>query len=236
MSVFCDLHTHVLWELDDGADNTETTRAMLRKMHEDGITHVACTPHADPGYRPFDIGLYTERLNEAQEWANTALPGLVLLSGAEITWTYHTVEALRKKQVPSLNGTHYVLIEFAPNISYSDLRGAIYKLSAIGITPVIAHAERIRCILWHPKRAIQLKNELPVYYQMNAGVLLSGLGPVYKRYVKEMLDARAIDVLASDCHNLIMRPPVLKEAHAQLSLLTDAAYADRCVCFNGVIR
>ncbi len=233
---FCDLHTHVLWELDDGADNVETTRAMLSRMHEDGITHVACTPHADPGYRPFDMGLYQKRLNEAQEWAKTALPGLVLLSGAEIMWTYHTVEALRKKQVPTLNGTHYALIEFAPRIPYPDLRGAIYKLSAIGITPVIAHAERMSCLLWHPKRAIQMKKELPVHFQMNAGVLLSKPGPVYKRYVNEMLDARAIDVLASDSHNMTLRPPILKEAHAQLVLRTDVAYADQCVCFTGVIR
>lgn len=229
-----DLHTHVLWELDDGADSFETAKAMLSQMHMGGTACVVCTPHAFPGYRPFDLEKYNERLHTAQKWADKALPGLTLLQGAEIAWTYHTAEALRRKQLPTLNQSHYALIEFAPRIPLSDLRGAVYKLSSIGITPVIAHAERIRCLMWQPQKALGLKKELPVHFQMNAYMLLAKLGPIQSRFVKIMLDNRAIDAVASDCHNLSSRPPLLAEAHKALARLTDPAYADQCVRFHGV--
>lgn len=231
-----DLHTHVLWELDDGADSFETTKEMLKSMHASGITHVACTPHAAPGFRPFDMDLYLEKLSEAQEWAKCALPGLFLLPGCEIAWTYHTIEALRQKQVPTLNGTRYALIEFSPSIPFQDLKSALMKLSSIGITPVIAHAERISSLLWHPKKALMLRRELPVHIQMNAGVLLLGSGPILNHYIKVMLSERAVDVLASDAHNLTLRPPQLMDAHKRLSLLTDSDYADKVVRFMGVLK
>ena len=231
-----DLHTHVLWELDDGADSFETTTQMLARMHASGITHIACTPHADPGYRPFDNQTYFQKLSEAQDWANHALPGLRLLSGCEISWTYHTVEALRQKQVPTLNGTHYALIEFPASISVYELKSALSKLSSIGITPVIAHAERISALLWQPKKALRLKDEMPFLYQLNAQTLLQKSGPVMKHFLNVMLKERAIDILSSDAHNLSSRPPVLAEARAVLSALTDPAYADKATGFTGVIK
>ena len=42
-----DIHHHLLYGLDDGAKNLEMSIAMAEAAVANGITHVACTPHAN---------------------------------------------------------------------------------------------------------------------------------------------------------------------------------------------
>jgi protein-tyrosine phosphatase len=46
-----DIHSHVLYGLDDGARTLEDSVAMLRMAAEHGTTELVATPHANPTYR-----------------------------------------------------------------------------------------------------------------------------------------------------------------------------------------
>src|SRR5580704_1730641 len=61
-----DIHHHLLYGLDDGAKNLEMSIAMAEAAVANGITHVACTPHANYQYT-FDPQKNRERLGELQE-------------------------------------------------------------------------------------------------------------------------------------------------------------------------
>ena len=41
-----DIHQHLIWGMDDGADSRETMFSMLREAHHQGIKTVVATPHA----------------------------------------------------------------------------------------------------------------------------------------------------------------------------------------------
>ena len=113
-----------------------------------------------------------QRLEEARIYCRDNGLNLSLVSGAEINWTYNTVEALRQGRVHSLNDSEFALIELWQEVSWYEVQSISEKLLRAGFTPIFAHVERYRCFLWQPDKAVSLKRELPVYYQMNAGFLL----------------------------------------------------------------
>lgn len=43
-----DTHSHILPEVDDGAQNIEETRRMLQIAYDEGIRYIIATPHHHP--------------------------------------------------------------------------------------------------------------------------------------------------------------------------------------------
>ncbi|MBQ1257174.1 MAG: hypothetical protein IIX93_07860 [Clostridia bacterium] len=232
---FIDLHQHVLFAFDDGAETPEESLEMLRRASAQNVRHIAVTPHACPGFVPFDKDKYAQKLSLLQAQADRAGIPVTLLPGAEIAYTYQTVEAIRSGRVPTINNTEYALIELWPDITWAQVREASLKLLRAGISPVFAHVERYRCFLWQPEKAIRFKAELPVYYQMNAGMLIGKNGIIGKRFLRKMLSQKAIDIVASDAHDLDKRRIRLDEAYSLLKEKVPAAYAESLLKFDGVL-
>ena len=77
-----DIHQHVLWGLDDGAQTPKVMHQMLHAAHEQQIRRIAATPHVYPGFKPFDMELYRRRLDEAQAYCDENKLDIELMSGA----------------------------------------------------------------------------------------------------------------------------------------------------------
>lgn len=230
-----DLHQHLLYGMDDGAKTESESMKMLRQAAAQGITHIAATPHVCPGFHPFDRQSYEEKLSHLQMKADELSLGITLMPGAEIAYTYQTVQALRNGSVPTLNHSEYVLIELWHDISWQRIRDISHKLLRAGFTPVFAHVERYSAFLWQPERAVCFKREMPVCYQMNAGMLLCKNGFVAKRFLKKMLSSQAIDIIASDAHDAEVRRIRLKEAESNLKTVCPEDYVKKLFTFHGVL-
>ena len=235
MTGITDLHHHILWGLDDGPETEQEMHKMLRRASGQGVRTLFATPHACPGFVPFDRELYRQRLKEAQAFSDAEGLGLTLLEGAEIAWTYCAADALANGRVPSLNGTEYALIELWHDITWPQVREITQKLLRAGFTPVFAHVERYRCFLWQPQKAVRFKSEFGVCYQMNASFVLSPGGLVQRRFLKKMLKAQAIDAVASDAHDVKNRRIRLNEAEPLLKERCGEAYAKKLLTFDGVL-
>lgn len=228
-----DIHQHLLWGIDDGADSKEIMYSMLREAQRQGIKTIVATSHARPGLQPFDMGLYTERLTEAQCFCKTEDLGICVLPGAEIAWTHQTPLALRQGKIPTMGGTDYVLLELWRNISWQAAQDAVKQLTRAGYCPVLAHPERYLAFIRSPKKTLQFRNETGALLQLNADTVLSPRNYWERRFTEYLLKEGAVDAIASDAHDCINRPVNMEAAYQWLTIHTDAAYAKELVTFGG---
>ena len=229
-----DIHQHLLWGLDDGAATPEIMQSMLREAHRQGIRTVMATPHAQPGFRPFDMGLYRERLAEAQLFCKNENLDVAVCSGAEIAWTFQTTLALWQNQVPTLKDTDYVLLELWRDVSWQTAKDAVGQLNKAGFRPVLAHVERYLPFLLSPKAVMRFCQQTGALIQVSADTVLNPRGFLERRFIRTMLEARAIDAIATDAHGCPGRPINLRAAYDWLATNTDETYARSVTSLGGV--
>lgn len=228
---FVDLHQHLLWGMDDGAESRQVMWEMLKCAQEQQIRYICATSHAMPGIRPFDLCRYEQRLVEAQDICNENGWPIRILPGAEVAWTFNTLNALKQGRVPTLNHSDFVLLEFWHSISWNEVEDAVQQTLRAGFVPIIAHVERYRCFFWNPRQAETIKQQYLVFYQANASAVLGREGVLRRRCAGELLKRRLVDVVASDAHNCVHRPPQMLEAYRMLKTEYDADYADMLTHF-----
>ena len=142
---FVDLHSHVLYGLDDGAPDEATAVAMLDGLAALGITEQCVTPHQKAGqYLPS-----LERIEAALAAVERArLPGHPTLRlGAENMWDDVFLQRLGSDEIPGYRGTSAFLVELPPPVMPPTMVDQLFKLRIKRMVPVLAHPERYHA-LW----------------------------------------------------------------------------------------
>lgn len=215
MTGYTDIHSHFIYGVDDGARLRTDMRAMLDAAHADGITSLYATPHITPGLQPFDFAAYRSRLDEAQSYCRSRGYAMTLHSGAEIMYTPALQDYIIDHRLPTLEDSDYVLMEFVPDIALEELEAALEPMERYGYVPVLAHIERYAC-LFRGNSVGRLRERYNVRCQVNANTLLSKRGFFQSRRIQSWFQNEQIDFVASDAHDVRIRPFLMKEAYEVL--------------------
>ena len=230
---FADLHQHLLWGLDDGPDTPKRMHALLRQNARQGVAVICATVHADPRRSPVDWALYQKRLAAANAYcAKHHLP-IQILPGSEVRYRDAAPDLLADGKLLPLGNSRYVLIEFPEGIDLASIEGAADSLYRAGYRPILAHVERCRRLIRSPKRAMALREEYGILYQMNCNTVLRPRGLRTRYFVWRMLRERAIDLIASDAHDADARPVQMRAAYKCIAERYGTAYARRLMCGGG---
>ena len=210
-----DIHTHLVYGVDDGSRSLEMSQEMLRQAAANGVKGICCTTHIRPGHRDFPFQTYMNHLEQLRNFLWQEGLEVQLFTGCEIMYTSRAVEYARKGLLPTLGETDHVLIEFLPETPWGMIQHGVREMGNAGFRIVVAHVERYSCLREEFSWMEELK-EMGCLLQMNAETVLRSHGFLGDRWAKKALKTGMIDVVASDMHNITSRKPNMHEAREML--------------------
>ena len=192
-----DIHTHILYGVDDGAKDINDSMGLLDEEREQGVDQVILTPHYGPKFGYPDTEVLREKFEAIREKAYKYYPEIQLYLGSELYYQQGTVSDLKQGKALTMNGTRYVLVEFATSDAYSHIYRAVQDFVYAGYIPILAHVELI---------------ETGAYIQINAESLIGGIFDKRASFCKKLMKEGLVHFLGTDCHDFRTRRPNMKLA------------------------
>ncbi|NLH77468.1 MAG: hypothetical protein GX465_10560 [Acidobacteria bacterium] len=206
-----DLHTHMLWDWDDGPDDLYQARAMARLAEKDGTTAICLTPHVFRMSRhKDDLGVLRRRMSEfAAEMRSAEIP-IEFHYGAEVFVHAEVVRAVEQYRF-TIDETGYIFLEFAAEGVPVGAASVLSQLLGRGFVPIISHPERNRGFAARPELLFEFVS-MGCAAQVTAASLTGELGKEVRSAAGLFMVHNLVHIIASDCHRAIGRPPGLSRA------------------------
>ena len=206
---FVDIHSHILWGMDDGSKSIEESLAMLAIAAENGTTDIVATPHANSRYK-FEPPVIAERIAALQQRLPEGLPRIH--SGCDFHLNVPNVQdALLHPAKYTINGLSYLMVEFPDLMIPPTSEEILRRLVGAGITPVITHPER-NIYLSRDLERLQSWCAMGCLLQITAQSVTDRFGQDAKKSAWTLLKMGMAHVIASDGHDPKNRPPRLDSA------------------------
>ena len=228
---YTDIHCHILYGVDDGAQSLEESEAMIAAAREEGIRTIYLTPHYIYGKNHYDAKTLRERFDTLQQRCSETYDDMSLYLGNEILYTPSVLEALDRGEALTLGDSQYVLVEFRTTEEYSVIYEGLKNLVEGGYSPIIAHVERYEALYRRVNRVEDLIC-LGAYLQVNCRSILGGPMNKTAAWVRRLIKNRSIHFVADDSHNMDGRCPLMEAAAQKLLQKFDADDAERILYFN----
>ena len=210
MDYITDMHTHILYGVDDGARSLKDSIRLIMVERRQGVKRIFLTPHYGPKFGYPDRELLETTFREIQQETKKYYPNIRLYLGSELYYQRNTIQDLKEGRALTMAGSKYILVEFGTGDSYSSIFKAVQDMIYAGYLPIIAHVERYEAVLNQMERARELV-KAGAYLQINAE---SFTGTIFNRrtaFCMKLLKAGLVCFVASDCHDLSRRCPNMRE-------------------------
>ena len=216
-----DLHSHILFETDDGSKSLEESVIMAKEAYDAGFTTICCTPHyLEPQYKKTkeENTKTLERLKEELERNNIPME---LFLGNEI-YIVNNIEELVENNITSRMGnSEYILFELP---LFQKLTNAVDIIRNLPYTKLIlAHPERYEYV---QKDISYLDDfiEMGVLLQGNYESILGKYGRTAQKTLKKLLKQKKIDFLSTDTHKKSSTYTKMEEIQRKLRKIVKEDY------------
>lgn len=224
-----DIHSHLLYDVDDGAKSIEEAVAMLKEAKVQGVDAMILTPHYRHGMFAYPKEKIEEHFHNLRIEAKQI--GVAIYLGTEHHVNSNMIDALRGGRCHTLADSRYVLSEYSHQSEFSYIKQMTQELMMNGYIPVIAHVERYLCLQENMELVRELQ-QMGAWIQVNADAILGMEGWGNKRYCAKLLKNRYIDVVASDCHGLRERASHMNKCWGYIEKKYGSAQAKKLLYTN----
>lgn len=191
-----DIHTHILYGVDDGAKNLRMSLELLDEAEKVGFDKVILTSHYMENY--FTVGPIKRRRVLA-EIGNTKTAQVDLYLGNEILLSDNLIKLIKTRKAVTLNKSRYILFELPFNVKPINLMEMIFEMQSNDYVPILAHPERYSYFYKTPKIYEDLVKK-GVLLQVNFGSFGGQYGRKVKLMAEKLLKSNLVHFIATDVH------------------------------------
>lgn len=227
-----DIHNHILFDIDDGSPDIDTSVEMCRDAYENGYRSIVVTPHfTDYNHIDEFINERDYKVSELQRVLNIEDIPITVKRGAELFLSDKILNASNLDDL-TINNSRYMLCEF-PLGPFNINRGLLWidELIDRGYTPILAHPERYIEI----HRNLHIIDELldrDVVFQVNIDSLIGKNGPMAQKLSVDFVCRGFAQLIGTDAHDLKYRHTRTKERIRELPYEIDHDIFIKCVKTN----
>ena len=206
MAGYVDIHSHVVFGVDDGSRSLDESLRLLTEARDTGTRLIFATPHVVPPYLNWNAS--QERLARIRRHfaalAELAPAGLEVRLGFEITARPQRLRANDDIDRFRLEGTEFVLMDGPQSVPWhgdSTMERYARRICAEGLIPILAHPERRAC--WrgeHDYGFAERMKAAGALLQVDASGLTGADGPGSDVEARRLLAEGLIDLIGSDGH------------------------------------
>tara|TARA_B100000809_G_scaffold153220_1_gene150575 strand:- start:145 stop:888 length:744 start_codon:yes stop_codon:yes gene_type:complete len=198
---FVDIHSHLLPGIDDGAQDLETSIALIQKMSSYGIKNFITTPHILGDLYPNTPKIIKNKLKEVKdELLKRNITDITIDAAAEYMMDEQFSAIIEKDEEILTLKDNLVLVEmsyFSPPINLYDI---LFQLQLKGYKPVLAHPERYNSYHTNFQNYYKLKRA-GCLFQLNLLSLTEQYGKYVQKTAEKLLKENMYDFVGTDTHH-----------------------------------
>ncbi|MEQ8156554.1 MAG: CpsB/CapC family capsule biosynthesis tyrosine phosphatase [Clostridiaceae bacterium] len=205
-----DFHSHIIYGIDDGAKDKETSLRMIMNAELEGTEYICATPHFIQGSYQVSKEEYTEKLQELSEKSHISI-----ISGMEVYIDASLPDLYREGKIWGINWGPYMLIELPMREVPRFAKDTLYELSILGVRPVIAHPERNLKLMSNPEILEEFVAD-GYLFQVNSGSLTGKYGQSVQKAAEKLVMKNMVHLIGSDGHDDNRRKTGVREGFRRI--------------------
>lgn len=208
-----DFHSHILPNMDDGAQNADESLKMLKILAASGVETAVLTPHFYR--RKEDINSFAKRRAKAFEVLSERVGELKdcprLITGAEV-YFYPSLSTDPDFEKLCIDGTDYVLLELPFEQFHDNFYRSYSKfMNNCRQKIILAHIERYLSFGNTVEDFIRLSEYGDALWQVNCSSIAEA-GVFKRKPMLDMISRGMVSALGTDAHDVSHRAPLFGKA------------------------
>lgn len=226
-----DMHSHILFGVDDGAKTIEESISLINEEIIKGVSHIILTPHFKITREKFDKEKVHRNFTALKTFVENENLNIKLYLGSEIYLGSNFYETLENGYFYTLANSKYILVEFSVFDVPKNIPERCYEARRNGYIPIIAHVERYSNLYKNKELLSEILNE-GAHLQVNASTVINKESKESNKFAHFLLKNELVSFIASDVHNMNLRKFYLDEAYNEVKKLCDENYCDKIFRLN----
>lgn len=196
-----DIHSHMIFGLDDGAQTIEDSLELIRNMYNLGFRTIITSPHVHSDFYPNTTGGILTQYKKVLAAIEAEKIDIQFKTAAEYMINDWFMELLKEEEELLTIHDKHVLVEMSYLAESPYLNDALFQLQAKGYIPILVHPERYN-FYHHDYNEYKEIKDRGCLLQLNTIALSGYYGSNVKKIATQLLDDGMYDYCGSDMHHM----------------------------------